>query len=78
MIIQKDPYAPKRPKSGYLHYLEAFRGRHPELGHKEIVSKGAEEWSKLTDEAKAPYNALYEAAKVEYNAKLQAMVICHA
>lgn len=78
MFLQKDPYAPKRPKSGYLHYLEAFRGRHPELGHKEIVSKGAEEWSKLTDEAKAPYNALYEAAKVEYNAKLQAMVICHA
>lgn len=74
MLLQKDPYAPKRPKSGYLHYLEAFRAKHPELGHKEIVSKGAEEWSSLSDEAKVPYNALYEAAKVEYNAKLQAMV----
>lgn len=74
LISQKDPYAPKRPKSGYLHYLEAFRGDHPELGHKEIVSKGAESWSKLTDAEKVPYNKLYAVAKEEYNAKLQAMV----
>ncbi|KAF6031714.1 hypothetical protein EB796_010008 [Bugula neritina] len=71
---KKDPYAPKRPKSGYLHYLEAFRAKHPELGHKEIVSKGAEEWGRLTDEQKVPYNKLYETAKEEYNAKMQAMV----
>lgn len=64
---KKDPYAPKRPKSGYLHYLAAFRAKHPELGHKEMVSKGAESWTGLTDDAKAPYNALFEKGKVEYN-----------
>ena len=56
--------------------MEAFRAKHPELGHKEIVSKGAEEWSKLTDEQKVPYNKLYEAAKEEYTAKLQALQVC--
>jgi len=38
------------------------------------VSKGAEEWGRLTDEQKVPYNKLYETAKEEYNAKMQAMV----
>lgn len=70
---KKDPYAPKRPKSGYLHYLEDFRAKNPDLGHKEIVSKGAEAWSKLSDDDKVPFNKLYEAAKEEYTAKLQAM-----
>ena len=73
-LLQKDPYAPKRPKSGYLHYLDAFRAKHPELGHKDIVSKGAESWGKLSEKEKVPYNTLYEKAKEEYNAKLQAMV----
>lgn len=70
---KKDPYAPKRPKSGYLHYLDAFRASHTELGHKEIVSKGAESWGKMSDAEKVPYNKMYEKAKEEYNAKLQAM-----
>lgn len=41
------------------------------------MSKGAEEWSKMNDAQKAPYNEMYEKAKAEYNSKLQAMVSFH-
>jgi hypothetical protein len=69
----KDPYAPKKPKSGYLFFLDYFRGSHPELNHKEVVSKGAEQWSSMNDEQKLPYQQMHEQAKTEYSSKMAAM-----
>jgi len=71
---RKNPDAPKRPKSAYLHFLEAFReANRDKLNHKEIISQGASAWSRLTDDQKIPYNQKYEAEKEKYNALLNSM-----
>lgn len=71
---RKNPDAPKRPKSAYLHFLEAFREANREkMNHKEIISQGAAAWSRLTDDQKLPYNQKYEAEKEKYNTLLQNM-----
>lgn len=77
IYLQKNPDAPKRPKSAYLHFLEAFReANRDKLNHKEIISQGASAWSRLTDDQKIPYNQKYEAEKEKYNALLNSMVRC--
>ncbi|KAF6037712.1 hypothetical protein EB796_003974 [Bugula neritina] len=71
---RKNPDAPKKPKSAYLHFLDAFReANRDKLDHKQIISQGAAAWSQLTDEQKLPYNQKYAVEKDKYNALLQSM-----
>lgn len=44
------------------------------LNHKEIISQGAAEWGKLTDDQKVPYNQKYQEEKDKYQLLQQNMV----
>lgn len=55
----KDPDAPKRPLGAYFYYFKAnndkIKQENPEFIQKEVVSKIAQDWKRLTDEQKLPF-----------------------
>ena len=62
--------APKKPTTSYFCYMkerrEAIKSKQPDIGNKEIISKMAEEWKKLSDQEKEKYNALANKDKIRY------------
>lgn len=79
---KKDENAPKRGLTAFLHFVadrrESCKKEHPELSHKEVISKLGEIWNGLADKEKEPYQKKaqidkdkYKKAKDEYNEKLK-------
>ncbi|ORX70133.1 hypothetical protein DL89DRAFT_267350 [Linderina pennispora] len=77
---KKDPNAPKRALSAYMMYSQANRDRvrkeNPDATFGEIGKFLGAEWSKLSDDGKAPYikkaeadKERYATEKAEYDAK---------
>merc|ERR550534_3471768 len=67
----KSPGAPKRPLSGYVHFLndrrESVRKETPEMSFADISKKLANEWSQLGQEEKQKYAERAEQDKERYS-----------
>ena len=71
---KKDENAPKRGLTAFLHYVQAtretYKKEHPELSHKEVISKLGDVWNHLNEKEKEPFNAKAQIDKEKYkNAK---------
>lgn len=71
---KKDENAPKRGLTAFLHYVQAtretYKKDHPELSHKEVISKLGDVWNHLGEKEKEPFNAKAQIDKEKYkNAK---------
>ncbi|CAK5275847.1 unnamed protein product [Mycena citricolor] len=77
---EKDPNAPKRPASSYLHFQNEVRKdlkeRFPESTNTELLNMIKTQWQDMSEAQKAVYNdrvakekALYAAAKTAYDAR---------
>ncbi|XP_014779380.1 high mobility group protein B1 [Octopus bimaculoides] len=64
-----DPNKPKRPQSSYFLFLNDFRLKMNGKGidHKEILRLAGEEWRKMTDEVKKPYEKRNREEKKKYD-----------
>ena len=64
------PPKPKRGKSSYLFYCEAQRpivaAANPEARYKDIMTMLGQDWSKLSDKQKIPYEKKGNAEKARY------------
>lgn len=71
---EKDPNAPKRPRSGYLFWCEEHRGvlkrTHPEISQTEMMTKCGESWKKLTDKKRIKYMELAQKDKARFTTEL--------
>jgi len=67
-VREVDPDAPKKTKSGYQFYVSHVRPGLKESGVKpsEVFIKAAEQWKALSEEGKAPFQALSDKDKVRY------------
>lgn len=67
---KKDPNAPKRPMTAYMFYAneqrEPTKTKHPELSFGEVHKLIGEEWHKLSESEKKPYEEKAAAAKKRY------------
>lgn len=73
-LKKKDENFPRRGLTSFLHYIqekrEAYKKEHPEMTHKEVISKLGEVWNSLGDKEKEPYHAKAQIDKDRYrNAK---------
>ena len=66
---------PKKAKNAFLFFCQGERpvlkAKYPELKGTEITKKLGEEWKKLSDEEKAPYNAQHQNDKVRFEAEMK-------
>ena len=66
----KDPNAPKKGMTAFLHYAQAkrqlFKEEFPKLTHKQIISKLGETWNKLSAKEKEPFEEKAKQDKVRY------------
>ncbi|CAI9724938.1 Hypothetical predicted protein [Octopus vulgaris] len=64
-----DPNKPKRPQSSYFLFLNDFRVKMNGKGidHKEILRLAGEEWRKMTDDVKKPYEKRNREEKKKYD-----------
>ena len=57
--MKKDPEAPKKGMTAFLHYLKEnctkYKEEHPSVSHKEAIVKLGEMWRSISDEEKKPY-----------------------
>ena len=69
--IKKDPNAPKKGMTAFLHYvqanLEQYKKEHPGLAHKEVIGKLGEAWKTISASEKAPFEAKAKAQKEQYD-----------
>jgi len=73
---EKDPDKPKRPTSGWLRYVAHVRKEQKgKMESKDMLVYAGEQWKKMSDADKKPYNdayakdkAVYEEALAAYNA----------
>jgi len=56
---------PKKPKNGWMHFLQDFRQTHPSLG-KETLLSASKSWKALSDAQKAPFEVKYHQEKKQY------------
>ena len=76
---KKDPNKPKRPKSGFLHFMDTFRAQRknePDKSKKigDVSKDGGAAWAKMTDEEKKPYNRKHTDEQVEYKKKVRSFL----
>jgi len=73
--LQKDPLRPKKPRSAYLYFGEATRAElasaNPGIRIETLSKLIGEEWRKLSDAAKAPYNKLAEKDQERYKKQME-------
>ena len=71
----KDPNAPKKPKTGFLHFCDDLRPKikekQPELKMGGVMKELGKIWSGYTDEQKVKYNIKYQDSKSLYEEKLE-------
>ena len=76
MKLQKNPYAPKKPKSSYFYFcdqhrpalIESYKKKNPnkKVAIAEIAKTLGEKWKKLSDSGKKSYIKMAEKDKVRY------------
>lgn len=70
----KNPGLPKAPLTSYFIFCEEKRPRlarkHSNLGSKELASKLAKKWKKLSDEKKKKYQDIYAENKKKYDQEM--------
>lgn len=69
----KDANRPKRPQSAYFLWLADFRARMKNkfIENKDILRAAGEEWRKMTNMSKAPYEQLAEEERRKYEVKMK-------
>lgn len=69
----KDPNKPKRPSTGYFHFLAEFRVsmKGTDIGHKDVVKQAGQAWQRLTDVQKEPFLKKQRAEQIEYEKKMR-------
>ena len=69
----KDPNAPRKGMTAFLHFAQAkralYKEEYPNLSHKEIISKLGENWNLLSLKEKEPFAELAKRDKIKYDAK---------
>ena len=77
----KDPTFPKAPLTSYLIFCEEKRPRlaqkYPNLGSKELMTKLAKKWQKLSDEKKQKYQDIYLENKRKFDHDMTQYFIEH-
>ena len=72
----KDKYAPKRPMSSYMLWMNAHRGRikqeNPDAEVKDIARLAGAQWKQLSTEEKAIWEEKSKEDKARYNRELTA------
>ncbi|GAA0187115.1 hypothetical protein LIER_34403 [Lithospermum erythrorhizon] len=73
----KDPNKPKRPPSAFFVFMEGFRpefkAEHPDNKSVAVVGKaGGEKWKSLSDTEKAPFIAIADERKADYEKIIRA------
>lgn len=73
-LKEKDPNAPKRPLSDYMFYAQANRERvreeNPGVSFGAVGKIVSQQWSELSEQAKAPYVKLAEDDKKRYETEM--------
>jgi hypothetical protein len=69
---EKDPNAPKRAKTAYIFFLDAFRQefkqKNPDAkGVVEVTKAGSERWKSMTDAEKSPFEEKALIARASYD-----------
>jgi len=72
---QRDPDRPKKPMSGYFHFVTEFRAGKPNLKLTECAKMAGVAWKNMSAEARAPYEQKYAAEHKKYK---DAMVVYEA
>jgi len=74
--FRKDPNRPKAPSTAYFLFMadkrEETKKNFPALNHKQLISKLAELWNKLSDEMKQPYANKAEETKKQWHSDVEA------
>ncbi|KAK6727873.1 hypothetical protein RB195_005505 [Necator americanus] len=72
----EDPHAPRKPRSGYVHFLSSRRSKYGTVkqgcDQKSINVALAAEWQKLTEEERKPFLDLAVKERQEYEVELKA------
>ena len=77
---KKDPNKPKRPKTGYLHFMDDFRaqrknavknGEDKSTKIGDVAKDGGAAWAKMSESEKKPYEDRYRKEKSEYEEKVR-------
>ena len=68
----RDPNKPKRPSTGYFHFLADFRQtmKGSDVGHKDVIRQAGQAWQRLSEAQKHPYQVKQQEEKVEYEKKM--------
>ena len=72
---RKDPKAPKKPLTGYLHFCQERRSKlsekYPEMKMTELSSKLGKLWKSLTPTKRKPYEEMYAKDRDRYDAEME-------
>jgi hypothetical protein len=72
---KRDENMPRRPKNGYLIYLnevrDKHRKKHPKKSMGDITKLISQEWNKLNEEKRKPYNTKAQELKEEYEENIK-------
>ena len=72
---RKDPKAPKKPLSGYIHFCNEIRSeitsKYPELKMTQMSQKLGQLWKELPETRRNSYNAMYAADKDRYETEME-------
>lgn len=72
---RKDPKAPKKPLSGYIHFCNEIRSeitsKYPELKMTQMSQKLGQLWKELPESRRNSYNAMYAADKDRYETEME-------
>lgn len=80
---KKDPNKPKRPKTAYLHFMDAFRsqrknesvnGEEKSTKIGDVAKDGGAAWGKMSEEERKPYVEKYLKEKEEYDRKVSRLI----
>ena len=78
---EKDPTFPKTPLTSYLIFCEEKRPRlaqkYPNLGSKELMTKLAKKWQKLSDQKKKKYQDIYAENREKFDHDMTKYFIEH-
>lgn len=72
---RRDPLAPKKPLTGYLHFCRERRGKlsqkYPDMKMTELSSKLGQLWKGMPDSKKQPYHDMFAADRDRYEAEME-------
>ena len=72
---RKDPKAPKKPLTGYLHFCQERRSKlsekYPDMKMTELSSKLGKLWKSLPANKRKPYEEMYAKDRDRYDAEME-------